>query len=133
MVEGFYGPPWSHRDRLEVIAFCAERGMNAYVYAPKDDPYHRDQWRDPYPAGKLAELVELVEQAAELYVGMFRETVWRDFVDAGMPEQGWTRIQAIVEGLQPVAAQAMLASFRSAMAAAVAAEVEADLAHRTVT
>ena len=78
-------------------------------------------------------VVELVEQAAELYVGMFRETVWRDFVDAGMPEQGWARIQAIVEGLQPVAAQAMLASFRSAMAAAVAAEVEADLAHRTVT
>ena len=80
------------------------------------------------------EVVELVERAAETYVAMFRETVWKDFVDAGCPEDGWERMQSVVEGLQPVAAQAMLASFRSAMAAAVAQEVEADLAvQRDVT
>ena len=73
-------------------------------------------------------VVELVEEAAETYVAMFRDTVWREFVDAGMPEDGWPRIQAVVEGLQPVAAQALLASFRSAMAAAVAQEVDADVA-----
>ena len=73
------------------------------------------------------QVVDLVEQAAEIYVGMFRDTVWRDFVAAGMPEQGWTAIQTVVEGLQPVAAQALLASFRSAMASAVAQEVEAEL------
>ena len=76
-------------------------------------------------------VVELVEEAAETYVGMFRDTVWRDFVEAGMPEDGWPGIQAVVEGLQPVAAQALLASFRSAMAAAVAQEVEAKLAAPT--
>ena len=73
-------------------------------------------------------VVELVEEAAETYVGMFRDTVWREFLDAGMPEDQWPRIQAVVEGLQPVAAQALLASFRSAMAAAVAQEVDADVA-----
>ena len=72
-------------------------------------------------------VVELVEQAAAAYVTMFRETVWADFVAAGRPEHGWPQIQAVVEGLQPVAAQALLASFRSAMAAAVADEVETVL------
>ena len=74
------------------------------------------------------QVVELVEQAAATYVAMFRGTVWADFVAAGMPEDGWARIQEIVAGLQPVAAQALLASFRSAMAAAVAQEVETVLA-----
>ena len=75
-------------------------------------------------------VVELVEQAAAIYVAMFRDTVAKDFFDAGQPEDGWARIQTIVEGLQPVAAQALLASFRSAMAAAVAEEVELTLARR---
>lgn len=70
------------------------------------------------------QVLELVEQAAEIYVLMFRGTVWQDFVDAGAPESGWPRIMEVVEGLEPVAAQAMLASFRSAMAAAVAHEVD---------
>ena len=74
------------------------------------------------------QVVELVEQAAAIYVGMFRDTVWRDFVEAGTPADGWSAIQAVVEGLQPVAAQALLASFRSAMAAAVAQEVATELA-----
>lgn len=79
----------------------------------------------PAPALVAAQqrVVELVEQAAEAYVAMFRDTVWADFVAAGRPEDGWPQIQAVVEGLQPVAAQAVLASFRSAMAAAVADEV----------
>lgn len=28
--------------------------MADYVYAPKDDPKHRDQWREPYDDGELA-------------------------------------------------------------------------------
>lgn len=70
------------------------------------------------------QVVELVEQAAEVYVAMFRDTVWAQFVADGLPADGWAQIQTVVEGLQPVAAQALLASFRSAMAAAVADEVE---------
>jgi hypothetical protein len=76
------------------------------------------------------QVVELVEQAAAAYVAMFRDTVWADFVAAGAPEDGWPAIQGVVEGLQPVAAQALLASFRSAMAVAVAEEVETALAVR---
>jgi DNA-binding transcriptional MerR regulator len=84
------------------------------------------------PAAELVaaqqRVVELVEQAAQVYVAMFRDTVWREFVEEGTPEDGWARIQSVVEGLQPVAAQALLASFRSAMASAVAQEVDTELA-----
>lgn len=69
-------------------------------------------------------VAELVEEAARVYVGMFHSTVWKDFVDAGAPEADWPRLRSTVEQIQPVAAQALLASFRSAMATAVAAELE---------
>ncbi|TCO28171.1 hyaluronoglucosaminidase [Kribbella steppae] len=62
-IEGFYGTPWSHADRLDHLDYLGAHRMNTYEYAPKDDPYHREQWRDPYPADKLAELGELIERA----------------------------------------------------------------------
>ena len=83
------------------------------------------------PAGALVEaqrqVVELVEQAADVYVQMFLRTAWQDFLDAGAPEDELPAIQAVVAGLPPVAAQAVLASFRSAMAAAVAEAVDTGL------
>jgi hyaluronoglucosaminidase len=30
--------------------------LNTFVYAPKNDPYHRNRWRDPYPADTLADM-----------------------------------------------------------------------------
>ena len=45
LIEGFYGPPWSFDERAEVMARCAGWGMTHYVYAPKDDPLHRERWR----------------------------------------------------------------------------------------
>ncbi|NED95944.1 beta-N-acetylhexosaminidase [Phytoactinopolyspora alkaliphila] len=62
-IEGFYGPPWSHRDRLTHLEFAGRHKLNAYVYAPKDDPFHRARWREPYPATELAQLAELVTAA----------------------------------------------------------------------
>jgi hyaluronoglucosaminidase len=53
VIEGFYGPPWSPTARLTVIEFVAERGMNAYVYAPKSDPKHRDRWREAYDGSEM--------------------------------------------------------------------------------
>ena len=74
------------------------------------------------------QVVALVEQAAEVYVQMFRDTLWRDFADRGGPREEWDRMQRLVEGLQPVAAQALLASFRTAMASAIAASLSDELA-----
>ncbi|MBB5908465.1 beta-N-acetylhexosaminidase family protein [Actinoalloteichus hymeniacidonis] len=63
-IEGFYGAPWSHADRLDQLAFYGDIKANTYIYTPKDDVYLREQWRDPYPAEELAKLAELVEAAA---------------------------------------------------------------------
>ena len=60
VVEGFYGTPWTFEDRADIIDFCRKSNLNAYIYAPKDDPYHRDKWRMPYPADKFDELSRLV-------------------------------------------------------------------------
>ncbi len=68
IVEGFYGTPWSHQDRLDLLRFEGQHGMNSYFYAPKDDPYHRKQWRDPYPPDRLAQLGELVAAARANFV-----------------------------------------------------------------
>jgi len=68
IVEGFYGTPWSHQDRLDLLRFEGQHGMNSYFYAPKDDPYHRRQWRDPYPPDRLAQLGELVSAARANFV-----------------------------------------------------------------
>lgn len=65
VVEGFYGTPWTFEDRADIIDFCRQNNLNSYVYAPKDDPYHRNKWREPYPADKLAELKQLVAVARE--------------------------------------------------------------------
>ena len=63
VVEGFYGAPWSWADRIEVLQWCAARGLTDYMYAPKDDPKHRKQWRDPYDADELAGFRSLVDHA----------------------------------------------------------------------
>jgi hypothetical protein len=65
-VEGFYGPPWSHAERLAHLAFSAQVGLNTFVYAPKDDPHHRVRWREPYPSHLLSHFAELAATARSL-------------------------------------------------------------------
>ena len=63
VIEGFYGNPWSHEDRLRQFDFYGRHRLNIYVYGPKDDPYHRARWREPYPEAEAMRLKELVEAA----------------------------------------------------------------------
>ena len=67
-IEGFYGTPWSHADRLDQLDFYGAHKLNTYEYSPKDDPYLRAQWRDEYPDAQLAELSELVDRAKTNHV-----------------------------------------------------------------
>lgn len=62
IVEGFYGPPWSHEVRLSLIDFYGKFKLNSYLYGPKDDPYHSSpNWRLPYPENEAKNIKELVE------------------------------------------------------------------------
>lgn len=64
-IEGFYGPTWEHNTRLSVMALAAKYGMNTYYYAPKDDLYHREKWRELYPEKEMGELKVLFDCATE--------------------------------------------------------------------
>jgi hyaluronoglucosaminidase len=64
VVEGFYGTPWSHSQRLRGIEFFADFGMNTYFLAPKDDPLQRFNWRSPFSSEFLATATELIGHGA---------------------------------------------------------------------
>jgi DNA-binding transcriptional MerR regulator len=68
-----------------------------------------------------------VREIAQTYVQMFVRTGWQAFVDAGAPPEQLERVRDTVARLQPAAAQALLAAFRTAMAAAVEEAVESVL------
>ena len=63
VIEGFYGPPWSHAERLTWFDRLAEAGATHYVWAAKAEPRHRDDWRAPFTAGELTEFAELAARA----------------------------------------------------------------------
>jgi hyaluronoglucosaminidase len=63
VVEGFYGTPWSQADRLSMLKFMGNQQMNIYIYAPKDDLYHRSKWREPYPLAEKVNLDALINTA----------------------------------------------------------------------
>lgn len=68
-----------------------------------------------------------VRDIARTYVQMFVETRWQEWVDGGSAPEQLEEIQATVARLQPVAAQAVLAAFRTEMADAVQEAVETAL------
>ncbi|MGR8007011.1 beta-N-acetylglucosaminidase domain-containing protein [Streptomyces hypolithicus] len=68
VIEGFYGIPWTHDARLDQIDFYGRHKMNIYVYSPKDDPFLRERWREPYPAAQLAKIQQLVDRAGARHV-----------------------------------------------------------------
>ena len=64
VVEGFYGTPLSAEDRSWLVERMGAWGMNVYLHAPKDDPRHRAEWRDPYPADEMRAFADLVAAGA---------------------------------------------------------------------
>lgn len=67
-IEGFYGKPWSMLEREKHINFLATVKANTFIYSPKDDPYARDRWREPYPAATLKELGQLAAVAKNNHI-----------------------------------------------------------------
>lgn len=79
VVEGFFGAPWSMRQRQALFELGAARGMNTYLYAPKDDPYHRKYWRKPYPPADWQDILQLIRKARKYRI---------DFVYGFHPGEG---------------------------------------------
>jgi hyaluronoglucosaminidase len=68
VIEGFYGIPWSHQARLDVLEFAGRQKMNTYIYSPKDDPLLREKWRALYSDAELKELQELINTAVANHI-----------------------------------------------------------------
>ncbi len=67
-LEGYYGPALGHDKRLSLMQWMATKGFNVFAYAPKDDPFHRAQWRDPYPDERLRDFEELTRKGRKVGV-----------------------------------------------------------------
>ncbi|MEM1918218.1 MAG: beta-N-acetylglucosaminidase domain-containing protein, partial [Sulfolobales archaeon] len=64
VVEGFYGPYWDWVERINIMEYLSRIGFNAYIYAPKWDPRHRDWWRIPYEPVFADRLSMLLDSAS---------------------------------------------------------------------
>jgi hypothetical protein len=65
VIEGFYGRAWTHGQRVEMLDWIAEAGMNCFIYAPKDDIKIRARWRELYSPAEARDIKALADAAAE--------------------------------------------------------------------
>ncbi|MFC1584007.1 beta-N-acetylglucosaminidase domain-containing protein [Fibrobacterota bacterium] len=66
VIEGFYGQPWTHDQRMRLLRLLKNLRLNTYVYAPKNDLLHRRRWKKPYPKKDLKEFSALGNLARDL-------------------------------------------------------------------
>ena len=50
---------------MNLMKDTSEYKMNTYIYAPKDDPYHRLSWKELYPEQEAKQIAELAKAGAE--------------------------------------------------------------------
>lgn len=70
------------------------------------------------------------EAASRAFVKLFLEHVLAPFVDAGSPEEGWADVIESIEGLRPLASEALLAVFQHTMTREVEAAFGKELERR---
>jgi hypothetical protein len=70
------------------------------------------------PAAAVALAAKLHDHAdavARAYVDLFTEQIWEPFDKAGRPEDDWHKVLEALEGLRPLASDALLAMFQITM------------------
>jgi DNA-binding transcriptional MerR regulator len=68
---------------------------------------------------RLVEVLQVLLQhsraVADAFVAMFMATHWAAYVDAGMPPERLPELSRVIQALQPLAAQAVVAAFQQEM------------------
>lgn len=64
VIEGFYGNPWTHEQRMRGVEHFGDFGMNLFLVAPKDAQWQRFAWREPLSAEFMSALARLVDHGA---------------------------------------------------------------------
>ena len=62
-IEGYYGRLLSFKDRHQLLSTLHDLSMDSYLYAPKEDVFHRFDWRRPYPENWCADFAAFCEAA----------------------------------------------------------------------
>eukprot|EP01121_Diplochlamys_sp_Union-15-3_P022428 TRINITY_DN9547_c0_g1_i1.p1 TRINITY_DN9547_c0_g1~~TRINITY_DN9547_c0_g1_i1.p1 ORF type:complete len:585 (+),score=64.08 TRINITY_DN9547_c0_g1_i1:94-1848(+) len=64
VIEGFYGKPWTQKQRLELIDTISFCKLNTYFYAPKDDNKQRNFWKELYSSEECLVLSEVIQKCS---------------------------------------------------------------------
>ena len=70
-IEGYYGRLLDWDDRTRLLHRLSSLGLNAYLYAPKEDECHRFEWRRPWDKNRLN------EASQSLSHGLRHSNLWR--------------------------------------------------------
>ena len=83
VIEGYFGQPWRHADRQQVMSRLREMGYAFFHFAPKADAFLRRRWREPHPGPAVGELTELSAHCRGLGLrfglGLSPYELYRDF------------------------------------------------------
>ena len=86
VIEGYFGTPWTHAERMHAVAGLAQLGYAHFHYAPKADAFLRRRWRESHPEAALVELAELSAHCRRLGVrfgvGLSPYELYRDYSGA---------------------------------------------------
>lgn len=83
------------------------------------------------PADRVLSIVPALREHADavsaLFVGLVFDSLWKEFVDAGMPARQWPRMQQSIEEVIPLAGQALLAAFQASLGDAITTAMRSGL------
>lgn len=65
VVEGFYGRSYTSKERDIIISYLSMLDDPVYMYAPKNDPYHRLKWRQEYPCDSFEALAANIRKSRQ--------------------------------------------------------------------
>jgi len=110
-IEGYYGRLLTWQDRHRIIERMAGLGLNAYLYAPKEDIRHRVEWRTPWPGEWLHDFAALCNAAATRDVMMLAGIAPGLDYDSRRDSEEFDLLLAKAQALQAAGAAAIVIMF----------------------
>jgi hypothetical protein len=102
IVEGFYGRPYTVGQRKTLMGLLTGLDGASWLYAPKDDPWHRLRWRDSRPEESSRAIRQSMADAAGAGVAFFFGlSPWR-FADSESRIARETLLGAVADGASGV-------------------------------
>ena len=110
-IEGYYGNPWSTEDRVNLMNWGGYYKLNAYVYAPKDDPKHNAKWQELYTPEEIEQKVKPLAAAGNQSKCRFvfalhpfmRDPITKNNYDTYVPKMKAKFKQVIDAGVRQIA------------------------------